>query len=169
MQPILLSGVGVFLAGGVLFLLVFKWFDSNRKQKIKNIASAFVGEIVAILHTIELHSIENKLKQAAIRPTDILSLENFTFPRFLIYEAEVNRLDAFEAPLPRKITSFYTSLQSLQDDIRQLGYKTPSELPQEESLVQSLLMELQEDLNLADSILKDLRSILSDDNMKQLI
>ena len=88
---------------------------------IPNLASAFVGEIAAVLHLIETHDVVSMLERALDAPDRAAALPNLTLPPFTIYTVDAARLDELPFPAPRKIAYFYAQIASIQDDLARLA------------------------------------------------
>ena len=71
------------------------------RREIRSIASAFVGEIAAILHLIETHDVVSMVEKALDASDGTASLPNLTLPPFTIYTADAARLDELPLPAPR--------------------------------------------------------------------
>src|SRR4029453_14140049 len=59
----------------------------THRREIRNLASAFVGEIAVILHLIETHDVVSMLEKALDASDGLVSLPNLTLPPFTIYTA----------------------------------------------------------------------------------
>jgi hypothetical protein len=77
--------------------------DLTHRREIRRVASAFVGEIAAILHLIETHDVVAMVEQALDASGGPAALPNLTLPAFTIYTADAARLDELPLPVPRKI------------------------------------------------------------------
>ncbi|MFZ5791913.1 MAG: hypothetical protein ACOY3L_14570 [Pseudomonadota bacterium] len=137
------------------------WHGLVHRQERRSLASAFVGEIVAVLRAIEEHDVLNALEQA-LRAGAALPLPRLTLPHLAIYEADAGKLDRLPAPLPRQIAYFYTRILSLQSDLAELGAEPASGAAAEHrsERIRHMLSELREALDLADDILRELRPLL---------
>ena len=80
--------------------------DLTHRREIRSVASAFVGEIAAILHLIETHDVVShdvvSMVEKALDASAV-ALPNLTLPAFTIYTADAARLDELPLPVPRKI------------------------------------------------------------------
>jgi hypothetical protein len=142
----------------------------THRRETRNLASAFVGEIAAILRLIETHDVVSKLEKALDGSDDAVALPNLALPPFTIYTVDAARLDKLPFPTPRKIAYFYAQLASIQDDLTRLatepvpegsaGSRTPR--------IRCVLTELNDALALGDDILRDLRPLLSPKYQKSL-
>jgi hypothetical protein len=143
------------------FLCKFGLHGLVHRQERRSLASAFVGEIVAVLRAVEEHDVLNALEQA-LRSDAAPLLPRLTLPHLAIYEADAGKLDRLPAPLPRQIAYFYTRLLSLQGDLAELGV-APASGPaagSRDERIRHTLNELRETLDLADDILRELRPLL---------
>jgi hypothetical protein len=59
----------------------------THRREIRSIASAFVGEIAAILHLIETHDVVATAEKALDASDRSVALPNLTLPPFTIYTA----------------------------------------------------------------------------------
>ena len=135
----------------------------THRREIRNLASAFVGEIAAVLHLIETHDVVSMLERALDAPDRAAALPNLTLPPFTIYTVDAARLDELPFPAPRKIAYFYAQIASIQDDLARLAAEPVPEGPAGGRLgrIRSVLTELNDALALGDDILRELRPLLS--------
>jgi hypothetical protein len=135
----------------------------THRREIRNLASAFVGEIAAILHLIETHDVVSMLEKALDASDRAAALPNLTLPPFTIYTVDAARLDELPFPAPRKIAYFYAQIASIQDDLARLAAQPVPEGPAEgrRGQIRCVLTELNDALALGDDILRDLRPLLS--------
>jgi len=91
------------------------------RREIRSIASAFVGEIAALLHLIETHDVVSMLEKALDVSDRAAALPTLTLPPFTIYTADAAKLDELPLPTPRKIAYFYAHITSIQDDLARLA------------------------------------------------
>jgi hypothetical protein len=75
----------------------------THRREIQSLASAFVGEIAAIL----THDVVSMLETALDASNNAVALPNLTLPPFTIYTADAARLSELPLPAPRKIAYFY--------------------------------------------------------------
>jgi hypothetical protein len=95
-------------------------FPGSAKRKRRNLASAFVGEVSAIMTLIE--------EIARPRP-DVEQPGNsqaHLAPGCDLYKANAGRLDVFDAPLPSQLTHFYTRIASLPELLRAHSERVPA-------------------------------------------
>ena len=133
------------------------------RREIRNLASAFVGEIAAILHLIETHDVVSMLEKALDASDRAAALPSLTLPPFTIYTVDAGRLDQLPFPAPRKIAYFYAQIASIQDDLARLAAEPVPEgvAGGRRGRIQCVLAELNDALALGDDILRDLRPLLS--------
>jgi hypothetical protein len=62
------------------------------RREIRSIASAFVGEIAAILHLIKTHDVVSMLEKALDVSDSSVALPTLTLPAFTIYTADAAKL-----------------------------------------------------------------------------
>jgi hypothetical protein len=141
-------------AGGGAGLLAW-WGRCSLVQRRRRLASAFVGELVAILRIVEDHQLEDKLSGVADGSADGFDLAGFALPPLTIYQADAGHLDRFPAPMPRQIALFYTRLGALQADLQDLATKPSA------ARAETVLAELREILAEADEALRALRRFVS--------
>ena len=135
----------------------------THRREIRNLASAFVGEIAAILHLIETHDVVSMLEKALDASHRVAAVPNLTLPPFTIYTVDAARLDQLPFPAPRKIAYFYAQIASIQDDLACLAAEPVREGAAGGRLgrIRCVLAELNDALALGDDILRDLRRLLS--------
>lgn len=80
-------------------------------RKRRNLASAFAGEISAIVAVLE----DRAEAEGATSDTA------FVMPRCDLYKANAGQIDLFDAPLPSQLTHFYTRLAGLPEFLRNHG------------------------------------------------
>ncbi|ACL60466.1 conserved hypothetical protein [Methylobacterium nodulans ORS 2060] len=146
----------------LLGLSVANAWRSLRRRRQRNLASALVGEIVAVLRAIETHDVLARLDHVAAA---FASTAGPTLPRIpaTVYRAYAGRLDRLDAPLPRKITYFYTRLQMLQGDLATLNLRQIQDRPAVSAagFALELARDLRDTLAVGDEILRDLRPLLA--------
>jgi len=135
----------------------------THRREIRNLASAFVGEIAAILHLIETHDVVSMLEKALDASDRVAAVPNLTLPPFTIYTVDAARLDQLPFPAPRKIAYFYAQIASIQDDLARLAAEPVPDGADEDrrGRIRCVLAELNDALALGDDILRDLRRLLS--------
>ena len=142
----------------------------THRREIRSVASAFVGEIAAILHLIETHDVVSMLEKALDASDGLVSLPNLTLPPFTIYTADAAKLGELPLAAPREIAYFYAQIASMQDDLTRLAKEPFLEGPAggKTERIRRVLNELNEALCLGDNILRELRQILSPKHQKSL-
>ena len=78
----------------------------THRREIRSVASAFVGELAAILHLIETHDVVSMLEKALDASDSLVALPNLTLPPFTIYTADAAKLGELPPPVPREIRLF---------------------------------------------------------------
>jgi hypothetical protein len=141
----------------------WSWHTLTHRREIRNLASAFVGEIAAILHLIETHDVVSMLETALGASGRVAALPALTLPPFTIYTVDAARLDQLPFPAPRKIAYFYAQIASIQDDLARLAAEPVAEgsAGGRRDRIRCVLAELNDALALGDDVLHDLRPLLS--------
>jgi len=137
--------------------------DLTHRREIRRVASAFVGEVAAILHLIETHDVVAMVEKALDASSGSEALPNLALPAFTIYTADAARLDELPLPVPRKIAYFYAQIASIRDDLTQLATEPVSErsVDRRTERIRRVLTELNDAVTLGDDILRELRPLLS--------
>jgi hypothetical protein len=135
----------------------------THRRECQSIASAFVGEIAAILHLVETHDVASMLESALDAPDGTVALPNLTLPPFTIYTADAGRLDELPLPAPRMIAYFYAQIASIQHDLTRHGAEPVWEgsVSTRIERIRHVLTELNDALALGEDILRELRPLLS--------
>lgn len=134
----------------------------GRRRSRRGLASALIGEIAAVIDCMEGFEEVRKLENMTIGAEEQLDeLGGFTLPRFSVYETNANRLDLFDAATQREISYFFTRAASLAGHMHVLA-STKREEPE---LCRQHAADAQREINdllqLGDSLLRDLRKIVS--------
>jgi hypothetical protein len=140
----------------------------THRREIRNLASAFVGEIAAILHLIETHDLVSILEKALDASDSEVALPTLMLPPFTIYAADAARLDDLPFPAPRKIAYFYAQIASIRDDLTLLATEPGCSAGSRTKRIRCVLTELNDALALGDDILRELRPLLSPKHQKFL-
>ena len=142
----------------------------THRREIRCVASAFVGEIAAILHLIETHDVVSMLERTLDASDSALALPNLTLPPFTIYTADAAKLDDLPLPAPREIAYFYAQIASIQDDLARLAAESVSDISAggRTDRIRHVLTELNDALALGDDILRELRPLLSPKHQRSL-
>jgi hypothetical protein len=159
----MISMLGVFVLGlvvGGLFVLARPHLTHlGQRRECRNLTSALIGEIVALLDAIETQSVVAQLDGiAGGEPAPL----NCPAPlSMIVFSANAGKLDRFPAPLPRKLAYFYTRLASLWGHVEALGARPTvhQSLTAQEAL--ALSNGFKDTLLLADDILRQLRPYLA--------
>jgi hypothetical protein len=127
----------------------------------RDLASVFVGEIAALLRSIEVHEVLMRLEKLAGEQAEAEDAPELALPPFLIYRSNIRRLRCFRSALAREIVAFYTSLAEVGEELRVLA--APSRGPPKSRVeaARSAVKQLQETLELGDAVLRDLRCLVS--------
>jgi hypothetical protein len=83
----------------------------THRREIRSVASAFVGEIAAILHLIETHDVVSMVEKALDAPGRAAALPNLMLPAFTIYTADAARLMNCRYPCRAKSPIFMRRLR----------------------------------------------------------
>jgi hypothetical protein len=137
-------------------------YPFGRTRRKRNLASAFAGEIVAIMQVIEDHTISQgiALGQLSARERTHARFEQFHLPKFTIYEAHANDIDLFDAPLPHEISHFYACAGSLSQHLNGIDAHA-SDRSESRKVTQPILDEMAKTLQLGNDLLKNLQPFLS--------
>ena len=132
----------------------------THRREIRSVASAFVGELAAILHLIETHDVVSMLEKALDASDSLVALPNLTLPPFTIYTADAAKLGELPPPVPREIAYFYAQIASIQDDLTRLAREPFSGGPAvgRTERIRRVLTELNDALYLGDDIPRELRA-----------
>ncbi len=155
-----MSAMAALVLGGGGLILACLWGLHVRagRHERRGLASAFVGEIVAILRAIEMHDIVPALQRTAHGEAGS-DLPVLNLPPPTVYDSMADRLDRLDPPLPRQVAFFYTRLLTLLRDLEALGNAPSGVVPLDET--QRLLAELRDTLDLGDDILRGFQRLLN--------
>src|SRR3974377_982451 len=93
----------------------------GRARSRRGLASALIGEIAAVIDSMERFEEVRRLEEMRTGAEENLGqLDAFILPRFSVYESNASRLDLFDAPLQRQIVYFFTCAGSLTGHLRAL-------------------------------------------------
>ena len=95
-------------------------FSFGARRARRNLASAFVGEIAAVLRAIERNPVLQDRDSGLVGDTAAAECVS-ELPHVVIYEANAAHLDLFNAPLPRELTYFYTRVSALAERLHALA------------------------------------------------
>jgi hypothetical protein len=135
---------------------------SARARNRRNLASAFVGEIVAAMEIIDGHAEIKRLRRLQSGAQDALpNFSDFQLPTLTVYETNIGQLALFDAPLPRELTYFYTRLMALPIRVRML--KSPESLSTEDiqERVRDAIADVAQTMSLGENLLHSFRKFVS--------
>lgn len=137
-------------------------FHFGRSHLRRGLASALIGEIVAVMDDIEGFEEVRKLEEMASgAETHLDELGAFTLPRFSVYELNASRLDLFDVPTQRKLTYFFTRAGSLAAHLHALALSRPGSTELSKQHAVDAQREIKELAELGDHLLHDLRKLVS--------
>jgi sugar/nucleoside kinase (ribokinase family) len=156
MWQTLLGGI-IAITGSLVGIYATQYFQ--RKNEGKNIASAFYGEISAILGMIK----KRKYIEGAIEALEYMNETgkgqifhfNYKKDHFKVYEQNISKIGLLNDPLPEKIVLFYTYIFAVLQDIEDISkpdYTFP-ETAELKELFQELLDISTEIITLGEEIL----------------
>jgi hypothetical protein len=125
----------------------------------RNLASAFVGEVSAIMTLLEgmTQPHANGIPQS---PNEAEHTE-FVPPRCDLYAANAGRLDVFDAPLPNQLAHFYTRLAALPGFARARAAQGPTARNEPAPSSRPVSAELEHLLEEGEDLLRNLRPFVS--------
>ncbi len=134
----------------------------GRSRSRRGLASALIGEIAAVIESMERFEEVRKLEGMEIGAEENLDeLGAFTLPAFSVYESNADRLDLFDASVQRQIAYFFTSAGSLAGHLHALA----STKKETKELCKQHAIDAQKEINglseLGDDLLRDLRKLVS--------
>lgn len=143
-------------------LSTWSFYGLTHRREVRSLASAFIGEIAAILRVIETRGVVSALERAIAGADGAHALPSLQLPPFTIYTSDAAELGKLPLPAPRQIAYFYAQMASLQNDFTglaaELGQGSGSKHAGE---ARRLLSELEEALALGNDILRSLRPLVS--------
>src|SRR3954453_20734407 len=148
MLGVFVLGVGM---GGLVVLVRPNLTRMVQRRECRNLTSALIGEIVALLDAIEAHAVVVQLD--AIAGGEQVVLGRPAPLPLVVFGANADKLDRFPAPLPRKLAYFYTRLATLWGRLESLG-ATPAAHQSLTGQDASALRGFKDTLDLADDILR---------------
>ena len=130
----------------------------GRSRSRRDLASALIGEIVALIEDMEGFEEVRKLEDMATGADEHLDeLRDFALPRFAVYESNVDRLSLFDAATQRQIAYFFTRAGGLAGHLHALASTTNGS----KDLCRQHAIDAQTEINglseLGDDLLRDLR------------
>jgi hypothetical protein len=134
----------------------------GRSRSRRGLASALIGEIAAVIDSMERFEEVRKLEDMAIGAEENLDeLGAFALPAFSVYASNADRLDLFDASVQRQIAYFFTSAGSLAGHLHALA----STKKESKELCRQHAIDAQKEINglseLGDDLLRDLRKLVS--------
>jgi hypothetical protein len=164
MNAYLMLAVGFVVGVGLTLFARLGWMTRRRSHRRREMAAAFVGEIVAILREIEIEKLDDILERQCAGTGDDVERKTpeLHLPRFAVYDANVKRIGLFSGGLPREIAGFYTQLATLRDELLELASAAAGTMSSADCRDRKwrVLAELKETLDLGDQILRELRPML---------
>ena len=141
----------------------------GRSRSRRGLASALIGEIAAVIDSMEGFEEVRKLEDMDFGADQHLDeLTAFTLPRFSVYESNADRLNLFDAALQRKIAYFFTRAGGLAAHLHALASTKKSS----KELCKQHAIDAQREINglseLADDLLRDLRKLVSKKPMETI-
>jgi len=126
----------------------------------RNLASAFIGEIAAVLRIIERNPVLQEHDEGVACESSAAECAA-ALPHVVVYEANAGQLDVFNAPFPRELTYFYTRLAALSERLRLLT--SPSDLSSETrtEYIHLAQTDASRTMELGDELLRHLRPLVS--------
>jgi hypothetical protein len=130
---------------------------SGRACRRRNLANAFLGEVLALVEAVEAYEDFDRLKVAAEGTLKSLAdFQVFAPPRFVVYENSVGHLGIFNSPLQHGVILFYTRLQRLVDYLNALpSFATSPETSKQ--CARAALTEISGTIVLGDELVRSLR------------
>jgi hypothetical protein len=134
----------------------------GRSRSRRGLASALIGEIAAVIDSMERFEEVRKLEDMAIGAEENLDeLGAFALPAFSVYASNADRLDLFDASVQRQIAYFFTCAGSLAGHLHALA----STKKESKELCRQHAIDAQKEINdlseLGDDLLRDLRKLVS--------
>jgi hypothetical protein len=164
MTEALVAGTAMF-AGGLLAVLAWAgWTGIARRSTRRNLASALIGEIVAVLRTIESGGVVESLEPEQANVAPAKSVRPLILPHFTVYETNAGKLDLFAAPLPQKLAYFFDRLTTLAGEVIALAGNIPETTVNRSERIRLTRCEFRDTLDIADDILVALRQLASPNN-----
>jgi hypothetical protein len=141
----------------------------GRSRSRRGLASALIGEIAAVIDSMEGFEEVRKLEDMEFGAEEHLDqLGAFTLPRFSVYESNADRLHLFDAALQRQIAYFFTRAGGLAGHLHALA----STKNESKELCKQHAIDAQKEINglseLADDLLRDLRMLVSKKPIKTI-
>jgi hypothetical protein len=165
MAQVLITGAAIFVGGLLAALAWAGWSRLVRRVTRRNLASALIGEIVAVVHAIESERIVESLETMEADASSEKSVKRLVLPHLTVYERNGDKLDLFNPPLPRKLAYFFDSLTTLSDELASIddNARNASALSRGER-VRYTSLDVHDMLESADDILVALRQLATPNN-----
>jgi hypothetical protein len=139
----------------------WSFYGLTHRREVQSLASAFIGEVAAILRLIETHDVVAALERASADANGARALPSLQMPPFTIYTSDAAALDKLPLPVPRQIAYFYAQIASFQNDFTALAAEVGQGGSDHAGEARRLLSELEEALALGNDILRSLRPLVS--------
>jgi len=126
----------------------------------RSLAGALVGEIAGILRAIEDHPALQSADGRKLEcswPTDTFPV----LPKFIVYEANVQNIGAFDRELAREIAYFYTCAGTLSERLRSMSLPVHLTANERDCYVQRALSDAKCALEFGSELLQHLRPFVS--------
>jgi hypothetical protein len=125
----------------------------------RKLAAAFVGEITGILRSIEDGlTVQDQAEDTA---SNAFLASGIAVPRCPIYEANAQRITAFDRPLIREIAYFYTCTATLSERLRSLSSPSQISAEEREHCLHLTLADARGMLDVGNDLLRHLRPFVS--------
>jgi len=129
---IVISALIAFL-GGWLINSYARWRDTNSLRK--NIASAFYGEIIALLNLAKRRKYLGQLKELrnmVATESDLISVRvPINKNSFKVYDNNIGSIGILKHPIPSKISRFYIMVSMILSDLKSFQSEEFVSLPKE--------------------------------------
>ena len=155
MTQVLAAGISI-LALLIASALWLKWRE--RHHEAQCLAEALIGEITAVLETIEVQRLVDKLQNGANGDSENPNVGAFALPHLMVFEANAGRLDHLEAPIQRLVSQLFDRFAALPIEVGTLR-DTAALLTEDGGPRARVLESLNQSLRLADEALLALRPI----------
>ncbi len=134
----------------------------GRSRSRRGLASALIGEIAAVMDSMERFEEVRKLEDMQIGAEQNLDeLGAFSLPAFSVYQSNADRLDLFDASVQRQIAYFFACAGSLAGHLHALA----STKKDAKELCQQHAIDAQKEINglseLGEDLRRDLRKLVS--------
>lgn len=135
---------------------------SPRRRDRRDLASAFVGEIVAAMAAVADHSEVKRLQLVqTVACESPFDFSDFKLPKLAVYETNAAKLSLFKVPLPRELSHFYTWLTDLPQRLRALRPSATLSSEEMKWRTQSAIEEIARTMTLGDDLLRSIKVFVS--------